>query len=121
VTSATRLSALQRTILVALLQGEANGEAVHGWGVPWGGADGGKSASAAASRALRRLEQRGLLHRRNYFTGDKYSDAEDQRFVRPQVRTTHVALTPEGRAVAGATCRPGRQPTRKGPVLTARV
>jgi hypothetical protein len=49
-----------------------------------------RPSSASLSRALSRLEERGLLVRANIHDGAD---------VRP-ARTTHVRLTPEGRAVA---------------------
>jgi hypothetical protein len=49
--------------------------------------------SASLSRALARLEERGLLVRANIHTGADAAGAAP-------VRTTHVRLTEEGRAVA---------------------
>jgi hypothetical protein len=47
------------------------------------------SLQASISRSLRRLETRGLIERLNYVSGPKHAG-----------RTTHVALTELGRAIA---------------------
>ena len=57
-----------------------------------------RSESASLSRALRRLEGRGLVRRRNRHTGDAYM--EDPWWRREQYRITHLALTPSGLTVA---------------------
>lgn len=68
------------------------------------GAD--RSRSASRSRMLRRLEERGLVERRNRSSGDRYSeDPEDTLEVREELglvqhRTTHVRFTEKGREVA---------------------
>ncbi len=71
-----------------------------------------RSQSAAVSRALTRLEGRGLLQRRNQRTGDNYGErmspagimhweksSGGRRFPH-QIRATHVMLTTAGRATA---------------------
>jgi hypothetical protein len=106
------LSRLQRDILCAVwraYQAEAphdrplsdrDGMVLGHWGIPWSGrhvkvtrrdqswTGRGQSARqrAADSRALRRLEYRGLIVRRNRIGDGRY--------------TTHVRLTDEGKAVA---------------------
>src|SRR5258708_31644639 len=72
------------------------------WGIPWcpwrkddrpNGSD-----RASVSRALRRLESRGLVQRRNDYRGDRWQESPDDNGVR--FRTLQVKLTAEGRKVA---------------------
>jgi hypothetical protein len=58
-----------------------------------------RSESASQSRAIKRLEDRGLIQRRNQCSGDRYC-AEEYQPVFRQHRTTHLRFTPEGRARA---------------------
>jgi hypothetical protein len=76
------LSQLQRWILSQVLARD-DGDA---WGVPWRLDSPTRSESAANSTALRRLERRGLVERKN------------QRG--PKNRATHVRLTDSGRNLA---------------------
>jgi hypothetical protein len=103
-----RLSSSQAGLLLLLLDAyrvtESAGGQVGVWGIrihqlPDGTS---RSKSAALSRSLRRLEDRGLVERRNQATGDQYSKPGevDPDHVRLQHRTTHVRLTGEGRALA---------------------
>jgi len=103
-----KLSQLQRQLLCALLRDvdcyEGAGETIRAeavtvgvpyrareWFTPsWGWRYYAPPTSASLSRALARLEERGLLVRANIHDGAD---------VRP-TRTTHVRLTPEGRAHA---------------------
>jgi hypothetical protein len=74
-----RLSPYQEGVLLWLLDRyravEARGKTVDGWGVRIARTPGGtsRSESAADSRALRRLEARGFIVRRNDVSGDKHS------------------------------------------------
>jgi hypothetical protein len=94
------LSRLQREILVTLLAAELNGESDEDWGTRWPWARSSRSQLAAVSRAARRLENRGLIKRRNRCTGDQYCSASGRKHVRPHPRTTHLLLADAGRAVA---------------------
>lgn len=70
---------------------------LHGFGVPWQDrcGDGGITPveRASDSRALARLERRGLILRQNITRVRQSADE-------PHRRTTHVQLTPAGRNVA---------------------
>ncbi len=100
-TAGKRLSVHQRAILIHLWEETQRCEghsdrarriARQGWGVRWKPSqvwtktELTPSHRAAMSRSLRRMEERGLLHRLNDWTGRR--------------RTTCVRLTPEGRRVA---------------------
>jgi hypothetical protein len=82
------------------------------WGVHLPRFENGTSRSECASfsRAIRRLEQRGLVQRRNSHSGDKYQDHyENER----QFRTVEVRFTPAGRELAE------RSTEEKRPELTS--
>ena len=96
-----QLSAQQRDIIVHLYRSQAAepapGEQVE---VPWG-TDGDTVFRASISRALRRLERRGLLRRLQYAWGKLRASGPDG--VSPQAahhRTTHVCLLPAGLTLA---------------------
>ena len=95
-----RLGALQQRILWSVevvtlrvkLYGTVEAKAtLAAWGVRWkpgaGDPDWGPAKRAAYSRALCRLEQRGLILRRNWR-------------IPHSRRTTHVQLLPQGKVVA---------------------
>lgn len=105
------LSALQADILRYVLSNtqhiEENGSDNYRWEVAYWGihwrpfGDGHPNASerASMSRALRRLDARGLVQRRNSHSGDRHQERQDRE--RPAVtRTICVKLTEEGRSVA---------------------
>jgi hypothetical protein len=94
------LSPLQRQILLKIgemvlrikVHGSAEGKAaLNTWGIPWrpstGDARWTPSQRSAWSRSLRRLEQRGLVLRRNWRNPHGR-------------RTTHIVLSQDGEAVA---------------------
>ena len=90
---AARLSDYQRQVLLDLLrrdQERSEGDTTSTWlrGRAWGLS---RSASAARSRAVRRLEERGLVRRFNYHTQAEGADVG---------RTTDLLLTEEGRKLA---------------------
>jgi DNA-binding MarR family transcriptional regulator len=58
-----------------------------------------RTRSAVVSRALQRLEERGLLRRRNSHGRDRYNAECPGRGPGKQ-RTTHLQLTPDGEALA---------------------
>jgi len=93
-----QLSDFQRDTLLWLLDEYDAGHAMGNWGVHWTRNDDSvsRSDSAVQSRALRSLERRGFILRRNSISGDPYY-AEERR---PLGRTTTVVLTPTGREVA---------------------
>jgi hypothetical protein len=69
------------------------------WGIKWEFSQDdihGEYSDQAVSRALRRLESRGLLVRSNHLRGQIRSSASDP----PPTRTTAIKLTPVGRDVA---------------------
>lgn len=71
------------------------------WGVAWrpfGDRRPNGSERAAMSRALRRLESRGLVQRRNVRSGDRF--LEGFRPLSPFTRTHSVRLTDKGRRIA---------------------
>jgi DNA-binding HxlR family transcriptional regulator len=93
-----KLSQLQRQILCEIrrsVQNFGSFQEAETQGVPYVPRNWFKSppTSASLSRALFRLEERGLIIRSNIHTGADAAGAAP-------VRTTHVRLTPEGRAVA---------------------
>jgi hypothetical protein len=102
--SIVRLSPYQEGVLVWLLDHyrriEATGKTVDVWGIDIGRRPPGtsRSESAADSRALRRLEDRGLIERRNFASGDRYGGRVDRK--PHQHRTTHITLTATGRDLA---------------------
>jgi hypothetical protein len=58
-----------------------------------------RTRAAVVSRALQRLEERGLLRRRNSHGQDRYS-ADGQSRGLGKHRTTHLQFTPDGEALA---------------------
>jgi len=102
------LSRLQKHILVTLLanyqavERNGNGYALQdlsGWGIRCR-TEGTRAQQASISRALRRLEQRGLILRQNQASrspgnGGLRHTAED-----PHDRRTHILLLPVGREIA---------------------
>jgi len=95
----TRMSAQQKHVLVWLLDCRNEGHADEQGGVPWrvGGAP---DIRASLSRALRRLEQRSLVRRRNRISGDQWDEGDFDRTPPVNHRTTHVELTQIGEVVA---------------------
>ncbi len=101
---------IQARILVAVWRATEAGFAERCWGVPWGRLlppNRSRSFCAAVSRALKRLEDRGLVRRRNKLSGDKHQQpvefAGRVRIPDPPPahhRSTHVLLTDEGLAIA---------------------
>ena len=86
---------------------EYSRRSLEAWGVRWDhlrNAAGWETPSqaAAASRALRRLEDRGLLRRRNQHSGDRYMNHNPFSYdpLAHKHRTTHAQFTPDGRAEA---------------------
>ena len=71
------------------------------WGVPWGarGAHS-RSRQASVSRALARLEQRGLVLRQNWVNGSPGTGGIRTAATDPHLRTTNVLLLPAGIALA---------------------
>jgi hypothetical protein len=105
------LSPYQKAILSWLLDCYRHDEAVNSGKVHRVNRDGvhltrrpagtSRSVSASASRAIRRLEERGLIRRRNRVSGDKYGrDGRGDHGHGAQVRTVTVELTPAGRVLA---------------------
>ncbi len=100
--AASHLSLLQRQMLVWLAaQPAESAEGRIAWravetGKPWAGL-----SAATVSRALRRLEERGLVLRQSssegHPTASGWRTSVQQPFSGP---TTHVQLTPAGRALA---------------------
>jgi len=84
------LSDKQRVMLRSIrrltIEGELEGQDLAFWGIKWLLDTTNASESAATSRALRRLEARGLVVRMSQKSGGR--------------RTTHVRITPAGRAAA---------------------
>src|SRR5258707_3619688 len=91
----TALSDYQRQVLLDLLRHEKRHEkGKEPWRSMWlrGRTRGlSRSESASRSRAIRRLEERGLVERYNYLTSAWGSEVG---------RTTDLLLTDEGRALA---------------------
>lgn len=93
------LSVLQKEVLTflyreTLVLDERGSNRARYWGVRWRPHAETPTAQAALSRAVRRLEQRGLLVRKNERTGGN-------RNGRPiPWRTTHLQLTAEGKQTA---------------------
>mgnify|MGYP005842338755 CR=1 FL=1 len=89
------LSQLQRHLLSHLM--ERTDAGTHYFGaVPWR-TSGSRSDQAAISRAMARLERRGLVLRINYPTGlPDGSGLMRTRADQPHNRTTHVRLTKAG-------------------------
>lgn len=119
----TKLSFLQRVILRTLLDMHIEGEAhdvafavarpemkaMHDqtaiWGAQWNPSrifdDFDRAVSADISRAVGRLEKRGLVIRQSQRRGTPDSGrARTSPDSMPPVRCTHVLLTPSGRAIA---------------------
>lgn len=70
------------------------------WGTPWkGDASLTNSERAVASRALRRLEQRGLVLRNNGVSGSPGTGKARTAASDPHNRTTNVRITDAGRAL----------------------
>jgi hypothetical protein len=114
-TAVNTLSPYQKAVLAWLLRHYRESEAVnsenppavnhpyrrwpaHSYGVPrWARKPGTpRSVSASRARAIRRLEERGLIRRHNQMSG---SPGPGNTYV-TQMRTTHLFLTPAGRALA---------------------
>lgn len=113
-----RLSDFQRQILIALarayntIEREGNDFDRHQlgiWGVKWRPHGKGNCVTtidrASVSRTLRRLEERGLVRRRNQISGDRFEPDRLPTGEKPlpppdNHRTTHVQLTDEGREEA---------------------
>jgi DNA-binding MarR family transcriptional regulator len=97
-----RLSGYQARFLLWLIELyqeiEAEGDKRGMWRdavpVPRARAGQSRSDSASISRAVRRLEDRGLIERLNHVSG-----APGEGYA-TQMRTTHIRLTESGRAVA---------------------
>lgn len=107
--STTKLSQYQKRILQWVLEQtewyETNGneflrgEVAH-WGVSWhDGVRRTNAENASLSRSLCRLEERGLVQRRNHVSGDPHGTIGWDGHER-HTRTTHVRLTKVGREVA---------------------
>lgn len=108
------LGGLQRNILVAVWNATEAGRSERAWGVRWGSLlprNKSRSLSAAASRALRQLERRGLVRRRNQVSGDRHQSQQPveiggqvwTRIPPPEHhRSTHVELTDAGVVIARA-------------------
>ena len=79
------LSRLQTWVLCRVLAHEDEGGDTA-WGMPWRAQSPTPAESAATSRAITRLERRGLIERRNQRTGKR--------------QATHLRLTDQGRAIA---------------------
>jgi hypothetical protein len=78
------------------------------WGVHiWKPRPTSRAGSAARSRALRRLEARGLIERRNSIGGDQYSGGVWNK----QHRTVELRFTPKGRTLAEQLETPPPPPT----------
>ena len=92
-----KLSDLQQDILRFVLANDTG----HSWGTRWGSRgwvrsdDATRSDDASVSRAVARLEKRGLLVRNNHVSGP-VSDG-----LITKHRTTHLELTDAGRAGSG--------------------
>lgn len=94
------LSRLQRHILTWLrVQTPHPGD--REWGIRWRPA-GTASDRAAFSRALKRLEVRGLIMRQNIIRGDPVTGRFRTSASDPHGRATHVVLTDRGERVADA-------------------
>jgi DNA-binding MarR family transcriptional regulator len=95
----SKLSGVQRDLLVFLYAEHADGGAGPGYDgcIHWR-IDGTDSERATLSRALRRLERRGLLLRLNFVTGmgERYDLAMRRSKDDPHNRTTHIKLLPPG-------------------------
>jgi hypothetical protein len=108
------LSKMQKFMLFTLYQWHLAGRSVEDWGIPWR-TTGTRSDQASLSRALRRLEERGLVLRQNQHgegaidgrprldpigrlrtSGFCRRDKDDGRVT----RTDHVVLLPAGLALA---------------------
>jgi len=123
-----RLSRQQQDVLAHLYRLYVD-QAPGPFGVPWR-TTGTRSGQASLSRALRRLETRGLVLRQNQVVGSPDSVAVDpdgvsrpgyKRTSRDQRhgRTTHVELTAAGIEVAkGLTTGPSEYVNRPAPVDT---
>lgn len=74
------------------------------WGIRWQpgkwGLINSRSASAAYSRTLKRLEERGLVLRQNRQSGNPLTRCARETSDEPHNRTTHVLLTEIGVQVA---------------------
>ena len=91
--AAAKLSRVQKAILARLYDRQVDGSPwsrFNKWGSPWG-TEATRSEAAARSRALKRLEERGLVLRQNYVSG-----RVRRTRLEPHSRTTHVQLTPAG-------------------------
>lgn len=93
-----KLSQLQRDILKWLYARHVeNGSPADGGRIRWA-VDGDAPARAAMSRALRRLEERDLLFRRNFSSGmgEKHNYRMRLYKLDEHNRTTHITLLPGG-------------------------
>jgi hypothetical protein len=93
-----KLSQLQRDILKWLYARHVkDGSPANGGRIRWA-VDGDALARAAMSRALRRLEERDLLLRRNFSSGmgEKYNYRMRLYQLDEHNRTTHITLLPDG-------------------------
>src|SRR4029453_414445 len=88
------LSSLQQKLLLAIADRYQQGPIEKGWGVRYRVKAGLKRTQQAAyARALKRLERRGLVERKNVVSGPAPNE-----FFRKH-RTTHVVLLPAGFAL----------------------
>ena len=128
-TAARGLSRLQQRLLVRIRNAELHGAVSPGWGVFWRCIQPRRptrSCAAAVSRSIRRLEERGLVRRRNQMSGDRWSVEirtrqiaasdwplpvhPDDLVVPDSHRSTHIELTAEGHRTADwliASCENG--------------
>ena len=103
-TADAKLSQLQRSLLLSLYgpcvdftpEQAASDPAFLHFGCRLKLNTAGRSDSAAVSRAMRRLEDRGLLLRQNQSTGNPATGQCRHTAAEPHNRTTHVRLTLAG-------------------------
>jgi hypothetical protein len=95
-----RLSALQCKVLTALYERHRTQRVEGVWGVPWRIPRHSRAVAASLSRALARLEGRGLLLRQNSVSGFPGCDGTGRSHrvsaSDPHNRTTHVVLLSAG-------------------------
>lgn len=100
--SDTRLSKFQRDLLLWAYRNRPTDPANVLWGARLKWPRGiSPSKRASVSRALRRLEQRGLILRQNTTTGNPETGLARKSADEPHSRTNCVALTPAGLELAG--------------------
>jgi len=89
------------------------------WGVPiWKRQTCTRAWSSSASRALRRLEDDGLIRRRNQVSGDRHESGfavTGKLLFGTQTRTTHIQFTEAGRLAAEVLAV---QPAEPGPAAS---